>query len=469
MGSTQSTETSSGTSGTAPQPGLRKAISLPLLWALASATILGPWLVMTQWWFSLTGPSLSLAFFVTMLLMLPVALCYSELTSMLPYAGGSYNFIGHAFGSAVSFIFMWSQTISYLAVTTFNILATIWILQYAGIIPGSQEALIVAGLAFAVFYAILNWFKVELSAAVQFGLFWLLFITGIIWNGLDLFVAPQFTMANFADYFPYGTAGFLTATGVMVTMYFGFEVVAHMSEEAKYPSKKMWIPVIGSVVTAGLVYIITLTAMAGAAPLDYLINTVNVPAGIIYSIHGDIPWAHIGWIGIVLGGLACALTCVDGFWLALSRLFYALGEANLFPLFFRKLNRHRVPGIANIVVFLGLIPLIVFSGTAWIATLFLIMGITIALVYCGATLSFIQLRRTHPEWKRPFKAPGGYIAGVLGFIGSAFCVYWSAVALTPEGWYLTIGYLIVGVFVFFYMSHYRKGRKLKTELMPPVS
>jgi len=454
---------------------------LSVLWALASATILGPWLVMANWWFSLTGPSLSLAFAVTMLLMIPVAFCYSELVSMLPYAGGSYNFIGHAFNPMVSFVFMWSQTISYYAVTTFNILATIWILQYMGVVPNSQEALIAAGLGFALLYAILNWFKVELSASIQFLLFWLLFITGLIWNGLDLFAKPTFSTAYFGDLFPFGISGFMVATGVMVTMYFGFEVVAHMSEEANFPSKKMPIPVMGAIVTAGTVYIVTLTAMAGSTPLDWLVNTPNMPAEIIYLVNGAGAWAHIGWWGIVLGGIACALTCVDGFWLALSRLFYSLGQANLFPKFFERLNSHSVPGIASMVVFLGLIPMILFSGTSWIATLFVIMGIAIAIVYVGACASFIQLRRKHPEWKRPFKAPGGIAMGALGLIGSGFCTYWSMVALTPaayggsnvsevlggwDGWILIIAYMIVGILVYFFMQSYRKSRNLETKLCP---
>jgi APA family basic amino acid/polyamine antiporter len=436
---------------------------------------------MANWWFSLTGPSLALAFLVTMLLMIPVAFCYSELVSMMPYAGGSYNFIAHAFNPMISFIFMWSQTISYYAVTTFNILATIWILQYMGVVPGTQEALIVAGLGFAVFYAVLNWFKVELSATVQFFLFWLLFITGMIWNGLDLFMKPTFSTAYFADLFPFGMGGFMIAAGSMVTMYFGFEVVAHMSEEANFPSKKLPIPVIGSIVTAATVYVVTLTALAGSAPLDWLVGTANMPAEIIYLTNGFTTWAQIGWWGIVLGGIACALTCVDGFWLALSRLFYSLGQANLFPKFFERLNRCSVPGLANIVVFLGLVPMIVFSGSSWISTLFIIMGITIAIVYVGATLSFIQLRRKHPEWKRSFRAPGGIAMGVLGLVGSGFCVAATAYALTPiaagggnysealggwDGWVITIGYLIVGVIVYFLMQSYRKSRNLETKMCP---
>ncbi len=447
---------------------LRKAIGIVYIWALASATILGPWLIMTDWWFSLTGPSLSLAFVVTMLLMIPVGLCYGELTSMLPWAGGSYNFIGHAFGPGISFIFMWWQTICYYAVIAFNILAPIYILQYVGILPETSEALIAGGLIFATFYAILNWFKIEMSATVQFLLFWLLFITGIIWNGFGLMASGKWTVANFSPYLPYGIEGFLTAAGVMVTMYFGFEVVAHMAQELKFEPKKTIYPVVGAIMTAGFVYIVTLTGMAGVAPLDYLQGTPCVPAEIVFNVWGNTTWAYIGWIGIVLGGIACALTCVDGFWLALSRLFYALGEAKLFPKFFERINAHGVPGIANIVVFLGLLPCILFSGTAWIQTLFVIMGLGIASVYLGATLSFLKLRKSKPEWKWPYRVPAGYLVGILGVFASIFCVYWSAMAMTLEGWYLTIAYLIVGAILYYYSSESRKRKGIKPELKPPI-
>jgi len=457
----------SSTSSSA-QPSLRKVIGIVYIWALASATIIGPWLIMTNWWFSLTGPSLSLAFLVTMLLMIPVGLCYGELTSMLPWAGGSYNFIGHAFGPGVSFIFMWWQTISYYAVIAFNILAPIYILQYARIIPETTEALLAGALIFTIIYAVLNWFKVEMSATIQFLLFWLLFITGLIWNGFGLFASDKWTLSNFSPYFATGIEGFLTAAGVMVTMYFGFEVVAHMAQELKFPPKKSIYPVVGSIITAGFVYIVTLTAMAGIAPMDYLANTPCVPGEIVYYVWGNTLWAHIGWVGIVLGGIACALTCVDGFWLALSRLFYALGEAKLFPKAFARINKYGVPGIANIVVFLGLLPCILLSGTAWIQTLFVIMGLGIASVYLGATLSFLKLRISHPEWKRPYKAPAGYVVGVLGVFASIFCIYWSAVAMTLEGWYLTIGYLIFGAILYVYVLNIRRREGIKPELMPPV-
>ena len=69
--------------------------------------------------------------------------------------------------------------------------------------------------------------------------------------------------------------------------------------------------------------------------------------------------------------------------------------------------------------------------------------------------------------------------GVLGLVGSGFCVVMTGIALTPasvggwnvsevlggwDGWILLIGYLIVGIIVYFVMQGYRKSRKLETKL-----
>mgnify|MGYP001130260213 FL=1 len=60
-----------------------------------------------------------------------------------------------------------------------------------------------------------------------------------------------------------------------------------------------------------------------------------------------------------------------------------------------------------------------------------------------------------------------------------FCVAATAYALTPiavgggnysaglggwDGWVITIGYMIVGIIVYFFMQSYRKSRNLETKL-----
>ena len=53
---------------------LRKVMGGMSLFAMAAGSIIGPWLVMMQWWVSLSGPSIALAFVLTGLLCIPIGL-----------------------------------------------------------------------------------------------------------------------------------------------------------------------------------------------------------------------------------------------------------------------------------------------------------------------------------------------------------------------------------------------------------
>ena len=72
--------------------GLKKTMGPAYLFTMAVATIIGPWLVMTNWWLSLTGPSIFLSFVIVGLMCIPIGLVYGELTAMLPQVGGSLLF-----------------------------------------------------------------------------------------------------------------------------------------------------------------------------------------------------------------------------------------------------------------------------------------------------------------------------------------------------------------------------------------
>ena len=76
--------------------GLKRTIGPFRLFVLGTASIVGPWLVMTNWWISLTGSSIALAFFVLGLMCIPIGLIYGELTAMFPEAGGSSVYIKKA-------------------------------------------------------------------------------------------------------------------------------------------------------------------------------------------------------------------------------------------------------------------------------------------------------------------------------------------------------------------------------------
>ncbi len=93
------------------------------MFAMAAGSIIGPWLVMMQWWLSLSGPSIALAFVLTGLLCIPIGLVYGEMTSMLPNVGGPFVFIYNAFGKQAAFWGAWSLMLAYSTVIAFQLYA----------------------------------------------------------------------------------------------------------------------------------------------------------------------------------------------------------------------------------------------------------------------------------------------------------------------------------------------------------
>ena len=126
------------------------------LFAMAAAAIIGPWLVMMQWWITLTGPSIALAFVVVGLLCIPIGLVYGEMTAMLPFVGGPFVFIQNAFGKEISFWTSWSLILSYTTVLSFQLMCLMDIVKYLWWPDMGLTTMMLVAAVLAVIFAILN-------------------------------------------------------------------------------------------------------------------------------------------------------------------------------------------------------------------------------------------------------------------------------------------------------------------------
>lgn len=69
-----------------PGTGLKRQLSLFSVLALAAGAVLGGWLAEAPYWFQLTGAGAAIIFPILAVLLVPVGMAFSELTSVLPYA-----------------------------------------------------------------------------------------------------------------------------------------------------------------------------------------------------------------------------------------------------------------------------------------------------------------------------------------------------------------------------------------------
>lgn len=74
------------------------------------------WTVSLNNWFQTSGGVLGtvLAFLLETLMVIPIGLCYGELTSAMPVSGGAMAFAYRAEGSSFSFLGGWLTSLAYI-------------------------------------------------------------------------------------------------------------------------------------------------------------------------------------------------------------------------------------------------------------------------------------------------------------------------------------------------------------------
>ena len=94
--------------------GLRKEIKLPGMIAMAAGGMIAAWMVEIKYWFEIGGGGAALSLLTCAILILPLAFMYTEMTSMMPYAGGQNIWITNAFGFNTGFASCWIIMLLYI-------------------------------------------------------------------------------------------------------------------------------------------------------------------------------------------------------------------------------------------------------------------------------------------------------------------------------------------------------------------
>ena len=169
----------------------------------------------------------------------------------------------------------------------------------------------------------------------------------------------------------------------MVTMFFDFEVVPQFAEEAKYPLKKMWKPMVAAILFVVLFDSAIALAESGMGQFNTIINTNMLGAQLSVRAYGS--WLQYA---IALANVAALSGCLVGYWMGGYRILLAMGRAGGLPKIFAKVNKNKVPSTANFMILGIVVMFILLSGTSWLASLFTLMAIEVGITYTGVSLSF---------------------------------------------------------------------------------
>jgi APA family basic amino acid/polyamine antiporter len=423
------------------------------------------------------GPAVVLSFLVAAVACGLAALCYAEFASTVPVAGSAYTFSYATLGELVAWIIGWDLVLE-LALGA-AVVSRGWsaYLQKLFNLPnwmaGDQAVPDLGAILIVVLLTALAVVGTKLS-----GRFTAVLVVIKLAVVLLVIVAGLFYVksANYAPFIPastpkkasngltqpliqavfglqptsFGVFGIVAAASVVFFAYIGFDIVATAAEETRNPARDLPRGIIGSLAICTVLYMAVALVITGMVKYTQL-NT-GAPLAEAFEANG-VTWAS----KLISVGAVCGITTVIlVLMLGQSRVLFAMSRDGLLPIGLAKVHPtfgtpYRITLITAgfVAALAGFVDLTKLSEMVSIGTLF-----AFVLVSAGV----IILRRTRPDLKRSFRAPGVPWLPALAILA---CV-WLMLNLPVETWLRFIVWMVVGFGVYFLYgaSHSRLGRRM---------
>ncbi|MEZ0470036.1 APC family permease [Luteimonas salinilitoris] len=383
------------------------------------------------------------------------ALCYAELATAYPQAGGDYAYLRRAYGARPAFLYAWArlaviQTGS-VAVLTFVI--GDYLAQLFGL--GAWASPLFAAAAVIVLTT-LNWLGVRQGTRTQN---WL---TVVEIAGICLIVAAALLLAP-AGAAPAATAGGDSAVGLVLVFvlltYGGWNEAVYVTAEVR--DARRWMP---RVLTISLIAITALYLLVNLAYLRVLglsgmADSDAVAADAMRRLFGD-----GGAIFMSALVVAAALTSANATLITGARSAYAVGRDFPALAFIGRWDaRSGSPrtamlvqgGLALLLVGLGALARDGFrTAVEYTAPVFWLFFLLVG-------VSLFVLRRRDPDLPRPFRVPLYPLLPLLFCATSAFLLY-SSLAYTGIGALIGVGVLAAGGLLLLYLKPIRPSQESPT-------
>jgi APA family basic amino acid/polyamine antiporter len=484
-------------------PGLVRALGL---W---DATLLVIGLVMGSAVFMVTGgpdgvarllPSpgaLILVWVVGGLISFAGALVFAELGAALPNAGGQYLFLREAYGDLVGFLYGWSL-FAVIHTGTLAALAVGYAEYFGSFVPalGTDRILLTApvpflagGLAISagqlnavfviVLLSVINYFGVKEGSVFQgivtvmkvasFAGFMVLGIA-IGRGSLANFTAPVAAAPAQAVAAAPGAAGppaaggltftsFVLAMVAMLWAYEGWNNITFTAGEIRDPRRNIPLSLVFGMSAITLIYVCMNLMYIYAMPVSTMFDTPRI---------GETAAAHLFGAAAAkamsLAVLVSVFGCISATVISGPRVFYAMARDGLF---FRGLAevhpRHHTPVRAILwqAIWSSLLCL---TGTY--TRLFTFVIFAAVLFYALAGASVIVLRRTRPDWERPYRT-WGYPVTPIVYVALCVVVLINTLVSQPVESGIGIGILAAGLPAYFYWKSRRRALAERPEPTTP--
>jgi amino acid transporter len=386
------------------------------------------------------------------------ALCYAELATAFPSAGGEYHFLGRAYGRSLAFLYGWARMTVVVAgsIAVFAYLFGDYMSRVVSL--GSNSSAIWAGLVVVVL-TVVNYLGIREGKATQ-NLFTALEVGGlvlIIVGGLALAPdpAPAAPAAAGGGGTPwYMGAGIGSAMVFVLFTYGGWNDAAYISAEVRNRERNMVRALLLSIGLVTLLYLLVNFAYLRGLGFDAMARSDAVAADLFKRV-----WGPGGEKLISVLIAIAALTSVNGSMIVGARSNFALGrDWPLLRFLARWDEASGSPRTAMLVQGAIALALVVF-GAFQNAGFKGLVEYSLPVFWSFFMLTGIALfvlRVKEPKAPRPFRVPGYPVVPGIFVLTCAYLLY-SSLAYHGKHALVGLGVLAVGAVVMLFANRGRNA------------
>lgn len=415
-------------------------------------------------------------------IMVVIALNYSFMINKFPVAGGEYIYAKEAFGVRNAFVCSWFLGLSYLAIVPLNATALALIgrnlmgnvfqvgfhYTFANYDIYAGEVILALVAIFLLGYLSIRGTKI---AGVLQTVLVVLLVGGIAIIAVAALLSPEASFSNLSPAYNPNEGkweGVLAVLVIAPWAFVGFDTVPQAAEEFNFSHKKTIIVMILSIVFGAAVYVVLNTVTAAVVPegysswLEYNQDLPNL-SGLKSLPTFYAAYTLLGKPGLVLLGLSvCSaiLSGILGFYMATSRLLYAMAIDNILPKAFGKLSvKYKTPrnAILFIMIVSCLAPFFGRTALGWIVD----MSSTGAAIGYGYT-SAAAVKLACKDGNRRVILTGliGLVVSIIFIVILLVPIPSLGCSLGPESYFFFILWCILGL-IFYLTSGTHKAHHQK--------
>ncbi len=368
---------------------------------------------------------------LTGLYILLSASSYAELTTMLPKAGGAFNYIKRAFGAYAGFVSGWFDYILNIIAPAFF---CVILGEYSALLfPHFKDYSTIIALFFLTLFTLLHLPGVKIGSITQqvtSALKIILLFTLII----GCFFAQPVKSETLAAVESHMTGGglliaFFKAMQLILSTYDGWTSVSFFAEEDNNPGKNIPKSYFIGALTITVLYVLINAAILYVLP----INTI-AQSPLAASAAAAVAFGSWGFTFINIAAVFIVLSILNAYMMIPSRILFGLSREGFFVPQGMNVNKGGTPYFALLICY-GLSFFLIVTNSY--EQLFALGAVMLTVVTAFSFASLLQLRKKEPNLYRPFKVWGypymtilALVITIVLFIGFAISDYRSLIIVS---------------------------------------